>query len=113
MNRLATDFLACLLIQLLVLAAPGIGQHAAMAADVGTGTICSGTGVAGPAETPHDDARACCQACTVPSLASAPRSLPARLEVLRAAALANHAREIAPGSGARIRYVIRGPPGAA
>ena len=110
MRRLVTDFLACLLIQLLVLSAPGTGQHAAMAADTDTIPICSGSGVAGPLETPHADARACCQACVVPSLASTPRALPARMEMPRPAALASHARELAPDSGASIRYAIRGPP---
>jgi len=110
MKRLVTDFLACLLIQLLVLSAAGTGQHAAMAAATDAIPICSGNGVSGPPETPHADARACCLVCVVPSLASTPRALPARMEMPRPAALAGHAREPAPDSGAGIRYAIRGPP---
>ena len=110
MRRLAADFFACLLIQVLVLGAPVTGRHAGMTAGAQTVAICSGSGIAGPAETPHANARACCQACMAPSLASAPRALPVRLEMPRAAALASHPPEIAPGSGARTRHVIRGPP---
>jgi hypothetical protein len=107
MTRLAQDFLACLLVLVLMLTGLAQGVHAARGP--GSVVICA---TAGPAEVPLPDGapdHRPCPDCLPPSLGAAPATAP-RAPALRVAAVAWRDPASPATAQPQIAAGIRGPP---
>jgi hypothetical protein len=108
MSRIAQDFLACLLVLVLLLTGLAQGVHAARAPD--SAVIC---GAAGPVEIPlpgGDADRMHCPECLPQALAAVPPA-PLRGPDVRRAAMAWQEPRTAVATGQPGVTTIRGPPG--